>query len=175
MDADAWNDVPFSYPEVGALGRGHRPPGYEHFGYRATLGGADHFATAVGDLLAGRMHERSGVRVTMTAPVLAPGVVLVQRFRVGPVVLTAPVRILDLVTDADRAALTYGTLRGHPEQGEEQFVLERPADGPVTFTITGFVRPEAWYARAGAPVSRYVQRLITHRYLSALRSREARP
>ncbi|SHN47499.1 DUF1990 family protein [Cryptosporangium aurantiacum] len=162
----------FSYPEVGAVARGERPPGYEHFAHRATLGGSDHFATAVDDLLAWRMHSRSGVGVTPSAPEAAPGVVLVQRFRVGPVLLVAPVRILEVRVDADRAVLIYGTLRGHPEQGEEQFVIERHADGSVTLTISGFVRPAAWYARLAAPVSRYVQRLITRRYLRALRVRD---
>jgi len=169
----AWSDVPFSYPEVGAVTRGERPPGYEHFGYRASLGAAAHFPAAVDDLLSWRMHERSGIRVTASAPVAAAGVVLVQRFRVGPVVLIAPVRVIEVFRGEDQAGLVYGTLRGHPEQGEERFLIERHPEGPLTLTISGFVRPVAWYARVGAPVTHCVQRMITRRYLRALRAREA--
>ncbi|MFG1925088.1 DUF1990 family protein [Cryptosporangium sp. NPDC048952] len=155
----------FNYPDVGAVSRGERPPGYEHFAYRARLGGPEHFEVAVDDLLSWRMHERSGVRLE------ARGDVLVQRLRVGPVVLVAPVRVLEKVTGPDRAWLTYGTLRGHPEQGEERFLIERGES--VMLTISGFVRPGAWYARVGTPVTRYYQRLITRRYLRALREEAA--
>ncbi|GAA0246512.1 DUF1990 domain-containing protein [Cryptosporangium japonicum] len=156
-----------NYPEIGAVGRGERPPGYGHFAYRVRLGGPDHFPTAVGDLLSGRMHARAGIRLRASAPTVAPGVVLVQRLRVGPIEVVAPVRVLEVGREPDRAWLTYGTLRGHPEQGEERFLIERGES--VTFTISGFVRPAAWYARLGAPVSHLYQRLITARYLRALR------
>jgi uncharacterized protein (UPF0548 family) len=39
MDAKAWAEVPFSYPEIGAISRGERPPGYEHFEYRSLMSG----------------------------------------------------------------------------------------------------------------------------------------
>ncbi|WP_211247644.1 DUF1990 family protein [Cryptosporangium arvum] len=163
---DEWN-----YPEIGAVGRGERPPGYGHFTHRVRLGGPDHFPTAVDALFTGRMHARAGIRLRASAPAVAPGVVLVQRLRVGPIVVVAPVRLLEVVREDDRAWMTYGTLRGHPEQGEERFLIERGE--AVTFTITGFVRPAAWYARLGAPVSHFYQRLITRRYLRALREEPA--
>jgi uncharacterized protein (UPF0548 family) len=168
VDAPDRTDVPFNYPHVGALVRDEHPPGYEHFSYRAVLGGPDHFPVAAEDLLSWRMHQRSGIRVTASAPTAARGTVLVQRFRIGPVVLVAPVRVIDVLAEVDRVGLVYGTLRGHPEQGEERFVVERGPGGQVTLTINGFVRPAAWYARLGAPVTRLVQRKITRRYLRAL-------
>jgi uncharacterized protein (UPF0548 family) len=170
MDRARWSDAPYSYPEVGAVDGERLPVGYRHFHHEAVLGGPERFADAVGDLLSWRMHRRAGIQVVASAPVADAGVVLVQRLRLGPFVLVAPVRVIRVVREPDRASLVYGTLRGHPEQGEERFLIERRPGGAVTLTITGFVKPAAWYARLGGPVTWLVQRMITDRYLRALRA-----
>lgn len=68
----------------------------------------------------------------------------------------------------DRAGFAYGTLPGHPESGEEAFVVSRAPDG-VRFTITAFSRPATWLARLGGPVTLLGQEYFTRRYLRALR------
>lgn len=161
--------APYSYPEVGAVAGKPLPAGYDHLRRAAVLGGREHFTTAVEDLLRWRLHARSGIHVTPSAPVAAPGVIFVQRFRLGPIVLVAPCRVIEVITGPDRAALSYGTLPGHPERGEERFLIERRRDGVVTLKITAFSRPAAWYARLGGPVTSRVQAMITERYLRALR------
>ena len=162
-------DAPYSYSEVGAVAGKPLPAGYDHLRRATVLGGREHFRTAVEDLFRWRMHERSGIRVTPSEPVAAPGVIFVQRFRLGLLVFVAPCRVVEVITGPDRAALVYGTLPGHPERGEERFLIEQRRDGMVTLQITAFSRPAAWYARAGAPVTKRVQALITERYLRALR------
>jgi uncharacterized protein (UPF0548 family) len=62
----------------------------------------------------------------------------------------------------------YGTLPGHPERGEEAFLVRRHHGAAVTFTITAFSRPASALARAAGPVGRGIQRRITGRYLSAI-------
>ncbi|NGN70487.1 DUF1990 domain-containing protein, partial [Streptomyces sp. A7024] len=68
-----------------------------------------------------------------------------------------------------RGGFGYGTLSGHPEVGEESFVVELAADGDVYFTVTAFSRPAAWYARAGGPVVPVMQRLYARQLARTLR------
>ncbi len=67
-----------------------------------------------------------------------------------------------------RRGFAYGTLPGHPESGEEAFIVEQHDDDSVTFTITAFSRPATWLARLGGPLGRAVQDRVTARYLRAL-------
>ncbi len=61
-----------------------------------------------------------------------------------------------------------GTLPGHPERGEEAFVVSRGPDAAVTFTVTAFSRPASALAMLAGPLGRAVQSRITGRYLEAL-------
>jgi len=77
------------------------------------------------------------------------------------------------VNDDYRRGFAYGTLQGHPESGEEYFgVLYDPTTGAVYVEIVAFSRPGRWWSRAAAPLADRVQRLITGRYLRALRESE---
>lgn len=73
-----------------------------------------------------------------------------------------------LVDEDHRKGFAYGTLPGHPESGEEAFVVELGEDGQVTFTISAFSRPASVLARLGGPLSRAIQRWVTGRYLRAV-------
>ncbi|WP_223874608.1 DUF1990 domain-containing protein [Salinispora fenicalii] len=68
------------------------------------------------------------------------------------------------------AGFAYGTLSGHPECGEEAFLVRRGAGGQVYFEVRAFSRPDSLPARMAGPVGRLVQDLITRRYLGAMRS-----
>src|SRR5262245_57485179 len=99
-----------------------------------------------------RMHRATGVRVAATAESAAPGVEVVVRLGVGPLRIAAPCRIVWTVSDPSRIGFGYGTLPGHPERGEESFVVHRDADGQVWLTVTAFSRPGRWYTAAAGPV-----------------------
>ncbi len=58
--------------------------------------------------------------------------------------------------EPDRAGFGYGTLPGHPEVGEEAFLVTRAGDG-VWFEVTAFSRPARWYIHAAGPAARAVQ------------------
>ena len=91
----------------------------------------------------------------------------------GPLTAVAVCRIVAVVQELDRYGFAYGTLPGHPEQGEEAFVVTRR--GPrVTFTVTAFWKPAELLVRVGGPVSRRVQHTATMRYLDALAAFVAR-
>ncbi len=72
------------------------------------------------------------------------------------------------VDEPQRRRFAYGTLAGHPERGEELFLVELSDDETVTLEIRAFSRPALWWSRAATPAARLVQRLVTERYLRAL-------
>ena len=163
-----WEQAPLSYREIGAT-RGPLPPAYHHLHERARLGaGPQTFTSAAAALSRWEVQRRAGLRVTPSAPSVADGVVAVLRIGAGPLAVRAPVRVVHVVDEPDRRGYAYGTLAGHPEQGEEAFVVERDEAGAVFLAITAFSRPATLLARAGGPVGRLVQRRVTRRYLRAL-------
>jgi uncharacterized protein (UPF0548 family) len=80
----------------------------------------------------------------------------------------APVCVVDVVTAPARQGFAYETLPGHPECGEERFLLNHDPDDTARATIHAFSRPARWFTRLGAPVARHVQDKTTSRYLDAL-------
>jgi uncharacterized protein (UPF0548 family) len=72
------------------------------------------------------------------------------------------VRVLD--SDAE-FGFSYGTLRHHPEEGEELFAVRNNGDGTVTFRVAAFSKPAGLVTRLIGPIGRLIQRSMTHRYL----------
>ncbi|MFI7386934.1 DUF1990 family protein [Streptomyces sp. NPDC049813] len=154
-----------TYEEVGAtLAEGELPPGYAHLDRRVRLGsGPRCFERAGAAVLAWGAQRGAGLRV-------APG----DDAREGADVelrllwLRIPCRVVRVVRDASRTGFAYGTLPGHPECGEEAFLVTRDADGTVWFRIRAFSRPGRWYTRLAGPVARFAQEWATRRYLRAV-------
>jgi uncharacterized protein (UPF0548 family) len=119
-------------------------------------------------VLGWQVQLRAGVTVAASAPVVTPGAVVIVGLGAGPVRLSAPCRVVYLVEEPRRLGFAYGTLPGHPESGEEAFIVEQHADDSVTFTITAFSRPATTLARLAGPVGRLVQARVTARYLRTL-------
>jgi uncharacterized protein (UPF0548 family) len=71
-----------------------------------------------------------------------------------------------------RFGFAYGTLRGHPERGEERFLVERnESDDSVWYDLLPVSQPAHWLARWGYPYTRYEQ--ARFRRLSGLAMQEA--
>ena len=73
-----------------------------------------------------------------------------------------------MLDEPSRVGFGYGTLPGHPESGEESFVVELRPDDSVVLVVQAFSRHAAWFTRLAGPVGHLGQRLITERYLRAL-------
>ncbi len=86
---------------------------------------------------------------------------------IGPARIQAPVEVVYLMDEPDRQGFAYGTLPGHPECGEERFVIVRSGLA-VRAEIDAFSQPAVWFMRAAGPVGRLVQRVVTDRYLRSL-------
>jgi uncharacterized protein (UPF0548 family) len=161
-----------TYREVGATGDGSRlpPPGYHLLRESMRIGsGEREFAAAGEALMRWHMHRRMGVRMDTEASAAAPGVRVAVGLGVGPLRLTAPCEVVWTVREAHRVGWAYGSLPGHPECGEESFVVERGADGTVRLTVTAFSRPAVWYTRVGGPAVRLFQRAYARRCGRVLR------
>jgi uncharacterized protein (UPF0548 family) len=152
-----------TYREVGATA-GELPAGYRTFERSVELPRSVEFDAAADALFRWEVQRRAGLGVHASSPVVEEGAEVVLTLPVLPV--RAPCRVVRVVAEADRRGFAYGTLPGHPESGEESFVLERQ-DGRILFTIRAFSRPAGLLARVAGPVGHRVQDLVTRRYLAA--------
>ena len=158
--------APLTYPSPLAPDAA-APAGFRVLDQSAVLTRRD-FDGVARDLFTWRVQERAGLRVSASDIPLRRGSVVLMRWGPGRLSVAIPCRVLDVVDEPRRRGFTYGTLPGHPEAGEEQFVLEHLADGRIRLTIRAVSRPASLLARLGGPLSRAAQGLMTRRYLRAL-------
>ncbi|MGW2049124.1 DUF1990 domain-containing protein [Streptomyces sp. NPDC001858] len=159
----------FTYDDVGATRDrpGFCPPGFHALHVRTRLGeGHDVFRRAAEAVLTWEMHRTMGVGMDTTAQRAAPGVDVTVTL-VG--LIKAPCRVVWTVDEHRRAGWAYGTLPGHPERGEEAFVVDRTGDGTVWLTVSAFSRAAKWYAKAGGPAARAMQQAYARRCGAVLR------
>lgn len=96
---------------------------------------------------------------------LAPGDTALLGIGLG---IKFPVRVIYVVDEPRRRGFAYGTLPGHPEDGEESWLVEHRDDDSVWITIRAFSRPANRWWWAVYPVLRVMQEYYTRRYLRAL-------
>lgn len=101
-------------------------------------------------------------------PLISNGMSAVLKTKVGLFTVDAPVRIVYVIDEPNRVGFAYGTLHGHPESGEEAFILERRDDESVWLTVRSFARPASFGWRLLAPFANSVRKDVTARYLRAL-------
>jgi uncharacterized protein (UPF0548 family) len=159
--------LPYTYEPVGQTVSGRRPDGFTFFRRSRVLRRQD-LDQVSEDLFMWRLHERAGLRVATSAAPLRPDAVVILELGVRPLVLTIPCRVVYVIEETNRRGFAYGTLPGHPEAGEERFMLQQLPAGTIELTVTAFSRPASRLARLGGPLSRRVQHTMTERYLRAL-------
>ncbi|MBL0748396.1 DUF1990 family protein [Nocardioides baculatus] len=168
-EAAALRGAELTYPSPGATTAGTPPPAYRLIDHERLLGhGRERFDRAARTVMSWEMHRRAGLTVRASSRDVVEGSVAVIRIGTRHLGLDAPVRVVYVVDEPGRQGFAYGTLAGHPERGEEAFVVELRDDESVVFTISAFSQPATRLARLGGPVSRGVQAFITERYLRAV-------
>ncbi|WP_405804475.1 DUF1990 domain-containing protein [Streptomyces sp. NBC_00210] len=156
---DRFTDRTLSYPEVGATRLGPLPDGYQHLHHTTRIGrGRAVFDAAAAVVTDWRMHRGSGVRLLSTAVRAEPGARVEISLGVGPLRFTARCQVIWATYERDRAGFGYGTVTGHPECGEESFVVDIRDDGSVWFTVMAFSRPACWYTRLAGPLVPVMQK-----------------
>jgi len=170
---EAEKAMAFPYPGVGATALGADrsgwPEGYHQDRLTTDLGGddGDRFHKAGQALLQWAPQRGAGIRVYPgDAVATGEAFVLVLRF---PLVgwAVAPGRVVYVLDEPDRVGFAYGTLPGHPERGEEAFIVVR-AEGRIRFEVLAFSRPHDPLARLGQPVARALQARTLKTYLRTM-------
>jgi uncharacterized protein (UPF0548 family) len=99
-------------------------------------------------------------------PLLRPGDTAILRIPFYPA--KVPARVVYVIDEPLRKGFAYGTLPGHPQRGEEAFVVEYRDDDSVWLTIRAFSRPANGFFWLGYPILRLMQEFYTSRYERAL-------
>lgn len=163
----------FTYPEVGATkDGGPLPSGYRYLEHRMRVGtGARDFEVAGDAVLDWRLHAGMHVRPRADRARAEPGArvtVYLGPNRPSWLCIAAPCEVVWIADEPRRRGFAYGTLKGHPERGEESFIVEW--DGPdaageavsaqiggaqtgaVWLTVRAFSLGDKWYTRAAGPL-----------------------
>lgn len=157
-----------TYSDVGASLRNTSPSGFRHDHYERILGhGQEIFEWAKQGLKTWQTHNGPGMAVHPHDAQIRPGATVVVTLG-WLVALAAPCRVVEVVDEPRQWGFAYGTLPGHPEQGEEAFVLTWADDDAVRFEIRAFSRPADRLGRLTRPIGRQVQRWGTTGYLTSL-------
>ena len=145
----------FTYDEVGATRPGGPlPAGYRHLEHRMRVGtGRAAFETAGEAVVTFRMHAGMHVRPQASGPRAEPGTRVTVQLGPHGLSLRAPCEVVWAVDETRRRGFAYGTLPGHPERGEEAFLVEWDEAGDaVWLTIRAFSVGGRWYTRAAGPL-----------------------
>lgn len=163
VDLGALEELPLTYPEVGATASGKLPAGYGHLHTEKQIGtGQQRFERAADAVMRWGMQHGAGLRVQASSEVAEVDTVVLVRMGFLP----APCRVVYVIDEPDIRGFAYGTLPGHPESGEERFVVRRdPVTSAVFAEVTAFSRPATWWSKAARPVVSVAQRVIAKRYL----------
>lgn len=125
------------------------------------------FDRAAADLFSWKVQQRAGLKVAHGDLPLTLGSVVDMRL-FGSVIPCRVTDIVDLSNEVGRSAgFTYSTLPGHPECGEESFLLTTCPQG-IRFTITARSTPGRWWTKIGGPVAEWAQSAMVNRYLRTL-------
>jgi uncharacterized protein (UPF0548 family) len=124
-------------------------------------------------VLAYRIFPPERLIAAMPGMTVAPGAIIVQGIRLGPVGMIAAVQVAT-VFDRERDGIrrtgfSYITLAGHPERGASTFaVIDDSQAEVIRFEIDVISHPGHWLTRLSRPVARYVQRTATRAALDRL-------
>ena len=163
MDLQALEELPLTYSEVGATAAGELPAGYGHLHRERQIGtGRQRFEQAADAVMRWGMQRGAGLRVQASSEVAEVDTVVLVRMGFLP----APCRVVYVIDEPDIRGFAYGTLPGHPESGEERFVVRLdPTTSAVFAEVSAFSRPATWWSKAGGPLVSVAQRVIARRYL----------
>lgn len=161
--------APLTYPEVGETLAGGTPSGYRHSEQCVRVGkGRQAFELAADAVMTWRVHRGAGLDVLASSDRAETDAVAVVRLALGPIRIAGPNRVVGVLDLPDRKGFAYGTLDGHPERGEQAFIVDIDDSEVVTFTVRSFTRRASLLALVGGPLNARIQDRIAERYLMAL-------
>ena len=168
MLAEARSEAP-TYAERGATRHETLPAGYRHDQYKALHGhGAEVYTGSIHALRSWQAQRGAGLEVVPSDAWVEERETVLLLIRVGVLNAVAPCRVVYVTEGTSHFSFAYGTLPGHPEQGEVAFTLRLDDSESVTFEVRSFSRAADLLARFGAPLARRLQQRVTRGYVKAL-------
>jgi uncharacterized protein (UPF0548 family) len=163
------SQLAFTYPAVDrnnpVIPRGYRP---DHF--RVRLGsGQSAFDKAKTGFRCWKQFDLGWARARPDSTPIAPGQTVAVVFRTFGLWCVCSARIVYVIDEPNRFGFAYGTLPGHVESGEEQFLIERTGDGAVWYDVRAFSRPRHALTRLGYPLVRRLQKQFVRRSAEVMR------
>ena len=158
-----------TYEDQGATRTGLPPQGYDYDINRICLGqGQQVYEAAVISLRDWRMFPPSWTVVFPDKVPLIEGKDVVVLFRLFGMWWFNGCRIVYPIHEKNRFGFAYGTLEGHVERGEEQFLVYRDDQDQVWYQITAFSKPGVWLTKLGYPVARRLQRRFVQQSMQCM-------
>jgi uncharacterized protein (UPF0548 family) len=155
---------PLTYSPVGTSLVTKTPAGLHRRHWTSQLQD-DAFDRAVDALVSWEMHRKAGLVIVADDPMaVGTNVAMAAPLPFGYVDATC--RIVAVVDEPNRQGFAYGTLRVHPEIGEEAFLVVR--DTTTRFEITAVSRSCHPLARLIPPLAHRLQDRAAHKYLTAM-------
>ena len=157
----------FTYPEVGATAA-QLPQGYDYLHAQRIVGqGKVLFDECGENILSWGIQKGAGFRLEKSGRVTT-GAQNRLGLHWGPFQTWAVCQVVYVIDEPKRKGFAYGTLPGHPERGEESFIVSINDEGSVSFDIVAFSKPARWFAKLGSPLLRFLQQHVTWRYLDSV-------
>jgi uncharacterized protein (UPF0548 family) len=133
------------------------------------------FETARTALQSWVTHQSSWLRTFPGLPQQAGQTVLVVLKLPGTALgLVFGCKVVEMIDSERHFGFAYGSLPGHPERGEELFLVEWHVDDRVTFTLKAKSDPANLLYRLGRPFGELMRSLGSRQYLKAMQ-RATRP
>ena len=164
---DLLRSEPLTYGSVNMTKRPSPPPGFRAIYESTELPHGIGFEDAARRVMSWMIQRDAGVVVSASSDEIAAGVVADLKVTFGPFTLTGPVRVVRVTREARVVGFAYGTLPGHPEAGEEAFLLQQGRHETI-FHIRAYSRPATRLAKSTQPIGTLIQRHITRKYLASL-------
>ena len=130
--------------------------------------GAENFMRAAEGVRTWKTHTGRGLSVFPKDPPKV-GQTVVVTLGTRWIGLAVPCRVVATFDEPRRYGFVYVTLPGHPECGEESFVVTHDQDDEVRFHISALSRPATLLTRCAGPLGRVGQWVATESYGRRLR------
>ena len=146
------------------------PPGFRRDEWTREIGeGPADFDRARSAVANWEMHRGAGLLVLGQDPA-QPGATVAMAAPLPIGYVDVVCRVVDVVDEPQRSGFSYGTMPNHPESGEETFMVRLDDEDRVWIDITAVWRPRDPLSRFAPPITRWLQRRATERYLDAIQS-----
>ena len=149
-------------------------PGFDHDYHDTIIGrGRDDFEAAKTLIRQWAVFPRPWCQPEPVAAPFVAGTDLIVMMRILGLWWWSPSRVVYVIDESDRFGFAYAPLPGHPETGEERFLLEYLADGRVRYSVRAYSHPAHLLTKIGYYAIRIYQRRFVHDSMEQLTRRLA--